>query len=459
MIYKLKDLVQYAFKHSPYYADLYANLSEKISKGDFELADLSELPIVNQSDFWRYNSINENKLLTNADIASAGGIVFKSGGTTGNPKFSVYTKEEWETFTAEFAKSIDQIGLSDGDRVANTFYSGSLYASFVFIMKSLEKSKFNLLHFPITGQCSHLETIKIIKEFAINTIVGVPSSILALLECAYDSKNNKNNKNSELSDLPIKKIFFGGESMFADQRERIKSFFPDCYISSIGYASVDGGHLGYVTKDLEYNEHWSFGKSSIMEIIDEETGLPIECANRPGKLVYTNLTRKLMPIIRYPVGDRAIWTEDTNNTRVKSGDRKFKLLGRSEEGARVGPVTVNMDDISEVVKRATEKFVDEFAKLKLPFNVINKQLLLEHSLGKDSLTVRLAVSDLSSLDNNTKKKLEEIFVNVFYAERTMFREEVNNKKIAPINFKIVSLDQLERNERTGKLKYLLDRRE
>ena len=213
MIYDINDLVQFAAKNSKYYQKIYTGIIDKIKSGNLKLSDL---PIVDQSEFWKFNSIAENKMLT-SDISSSGGIVFKSGGTTGNPKFSVYSKEEWEIFTSEFARGIDHIGLSDGDRVANIFYSGSLYASFVFIMKSLEKCKFNILHFPITGQCSTSEIVKILKEFRINVIVGVPTSILSLLEFA--------NTNNEIDSLFITKIFFGGESMFIDQRERIKSFF------------------------------------------------------------------------------------------------------------------------------------------------------------------------------------------------------------------------------------------
>ncbi|MBF0300197.1 MAG: phenylacetate--CoA ligase family protein [Oligoflexia bacterium] len=435
MVYDFLELVQFASKHSKYYHDIYneKKILDKIESGNFLISDL---PIVKQADFWKYNSIKDNNLLT-ADIAASGGIVFKSGGTTGNPKFSVYTKDEWETFTAEFSKGIDQIGLDDGDRVANIFYSGSLYASFVFIMKSLEKSKINILHFPITGQCSAHDTIKIIKEFSINVIVGVPTTILTLLEFA--------NEINEIRNMPITKIFFGGESMFLDQRERIKSFFPKIYISSIGYASVDGGHLGFVAKNMAYNEHFCFNESSIMEIIDEESGMPIETTGKSGKLVYSNLTRKLMPIIRYPVGDNAVWI---------SVNKKFKLLGRSEEGARVGPVTVNIDDINNVIKTVSSNY----SNTNYNINIINKQLLLEHISGKDLLTVRLAVSDLSSINLKEINAIEQIFTEVFYKERPMFKEEVAKGTIMNITFKIVSFDQIEKNERTGKLKIILDRR-
>ena len=53
-----------------------------------------------------------------------------------------------------------------------------------------------------------------------------------------------------------------------------------------------------------------------------------------------------MPIIRYPVGDNAVWIEP---------GRKLRIIGRAEEGARVGPVTVYYDDMRLVLEKAFQK--------------------------------------------------------------------------------------------------------
>lgn len=49
-------------------------------------------------------------------------------------------------------------------------------------------------------------------------------------------------------------------------------------------------------------------------------------------------------MIRYPVGDLAEW--------VDVEDGIFRLLGRSDEGARVGPVTLHLDQLRAAVDRA-----------------------------------------------------------------------------------------------------------
>ena len=52
-----------------------------------------------------------------------------------------------------------------------------------------------------------------------------------------------------------------------------------------------------------------FSEATVVEILDEETLEPVSKVWQEGLVVLTNLTRKLMPLLRYPVGDRGMWTE------------------------------------------------------------------------------------------------------------------------------------------------------
>lgn len=453
MVYELKHLVNFAYQNSPYYKKLYS-----LAKVDLENIQLERLPIVEQTDFWASNSFQENKLLT-ASISKNlksesgnilnNGVIFKSGGTTGTPKFSVYSKEEWETFTREFGWGMSRMGLQEGDLIGNLFYAGNLYASFVFIMKSLEYAEVPTIQFPIAGQCPSSEGVKFILDFGINTLVGIPSSIINIIEEAHRQGKS----------LPIKKIFFGGESMYLDQRARIESLYPHIYISSIGYASVDGGHLGYVTPECKYNEHFLFSNSSIMEIIDEESGEVITESGREGKLVYTNLTRKLMPIIRYPVGDRGEWTfYDSYNPHLC----RYKLLGRSEEGARVGPVTICRDDLDSVFSSPIIiNYPNRGTTLTLRLDIIQKQMLLEHTNHKDVLSIKLAVANYSDLKLENNLALDyfnEYLQKKLYAERPLLKNEIDRGNIWPVVIKLCAYNDLEKNPRTGKIKLVIDRR-
>ncbi len=398
------ELILLASSQSPYYKELYS----KLSKDDLTL---EKLPVVNQEDFWKFNDFKDNKLLTGP---IEDGVVFKSGGTTGKPKFSVYTKEEWQLFTTLFGEGMDKRCLKEGDRVGNLFYSGDLYASFLFITKSLENAKTKITQFPMTGGMKLEDMIKTVEEYGINVLAGVPTSFIAMADLLI--KKGKT--------LGLDRVLYGGESLFPEQEKILKTVFPKAEFMSVGYASVDGGHLGYIDEDCGPSEHNVF-PGTIMEILDDYDK-PITKMGEVGKLTFTNLCRTLMPIIRYPVGDMGCW--------VSTG--KFKLLGRSDEGARIGPVTVSRDDLVEV-----------FRSFNLFEKISNFQMLILNSEGKDKLIVHYTSgSELSNLREN------------FYQERPMYLEAVNKNHIRDVDFIKVEESELIHNERTGKLKLVIDQR-
>lgn len=404
MLISEKDLILLAKEKSPFYKELYSS----ISSDQFRLENL---PVINQEKFWQANEFKNNQLLTGP---IEDGVVFKSGGTTGKPKFSVYTKEEWQLFTRLFGEGMDHCCLKKGDRVGNLFYSGDLYASFLFITKSLENAETQVTQFPMTGGMKLEDMIKAIEEYGINVLAGVPTSFIAMAEIL-----NRKGKT-----LDLDRVLYGGESLFPEQEKILKMVFPKADFMSVGYASVDGGHLGFIDSSCSRGEHKVF-PGTVMEILDDFEK-PITKIGEVGKLTYTNLCRTLMPIIRYPVGDMGCW--------VSKG--KFKLLGRSDEGARIGPVTVSRDDMVEV-----------FRAYNLFEKVSNFQMLITSSEGKDKLIVRYTSSEeLAGIRDK------------FYQERPMYLEAVDQNHIRDVDFIKVDEKELEHNERTGKLKLVIDLR-
>lgn len=413
-LYSLPELVDIARTKSPFYKELYKNV------GSF--SDISQLPVLDSAAFWKANTITNNQVLTGSQ---ANGIVFKSGGTTGNPKFSFFTLDEWELFTEAFGEGMRRGGLKPGEKIANMFYAGDLYASFMFISKSIEKSNSNVVHFPLSGGADFNHIVDTINSFEITTWAGVPTSMMKLSEYAQSNKLRA-----------PEKILFGGESMYEDQIEFIKCVFPKVHVQSIGYASVDGGLLGYLDETCRIQEHRVFSEHTIMEILDEDTLEVITEPNRPGKMFLTNLTRSLMPIIRYPVGDRTMWVDNATVT----SQRKFKILGRSEEGARVGPATVYYEDMNQLLNT----FHDII-------HIKGFQLRLVHFENRDQLVIRIAARSSSTQVQNQIKKY-------IYQERELIKKLVADKLIHPVAIEFVPMSELDINVRTGKMKRIIDAR-
>jgi phenylacetate-CoA ligase len=261
-------------------------------------------------------------------------------------------------------------------------------------------------------------------------LCGVPSQILKLLEYFHQHRD-------EYKKIKIEKVLFGGEALYPDQYEAYHQIIPTLKISSIGIASVDGGLIGYTSKDCEVGEQRVFSEATVIEIVDVDTGEIITEKYKTGKILLTNLTRKLMPIIRYPAGDLAMWVEDET---VK--DRKFKLMGRSDEAARLGTISVYFEDTRKLV---TETLSDVTG--------IQFQMKLEHFDHKDSLTLVIAGHNLKEESGVIEKIL-----NAFIKDKKVYSEVLNKGLIHPLKIKIVKMEELESNVRTGKLKRVIDTR-
>ena len=365
---------------------------------------------------------------------SPDGIVYKSGGSTGAPKYSYFTSLEWQSFTEAFGWGISQGIIDNGDRLANLFYVGDLYASFIFITDSLmwiSPTNKKITQFPVAGATDSKAILKTLEEFNINVLVGVPSAILTLLEM-YDHQKENYPK------IKIDKILFGGESLYPDQLDAYRKILPKVTIASVGYASVDAGLLGYSSRDCLIGEHRPFDRASIIEIIDPETNEVIEEANRVGKVLVTNLTRKLMPIIRYPAGDMAMWVEPADTPY-----RKFKLMGRSDEAARVGTISVYFED----TRRLVMKTLPEISGLQF-------QMIISHYSGLDQLTLKIAGHNLMG-----DIRIAERVIDAFKKDKPVYQEVLHKKLIHPLKIEIVDMKEMESNSRTGKLKRVIDRRQ
>jgi len=223
--------------------------------------------------------------------------------------------------------------------------------------------------------------------------------------------------------------------LYDDQIRLLKTAFPGVVANSIGYASVDGGHLGYFDCNRCSNfEHMPFKNSSIVEIIDPETSEPITELGKPGLLIYTNLTRKLMPIIRYPVGDMACWVDR---------DGRFKLKGRSDIGARIGPVTLGRDDVVAVIKASG-----------LEANISTFQMIIDHIDGLDRLTLRVVYRGKAPAAS-----VERTILDSLYTERSMLNTSVQQRVMAPVRIDLIGHEDLIINDRTGKMRIVIDRRD
>ena len=301
----LQDLVDHVRRHSPFYAEAYKDVPETVSH-------LTQLPIVDQAAFWAANTWPDNRLLT-GPLTDAG--VYKTGGTTGSPKFSPWTRSEHADAVTSFGAGMVQAGLKPGHRVANLFCAGELYSGMLFIEHGLHAAPVENVRLPVGCAAPNESIAELIGSFGVQVLAGEPMKLAAVAETLVQRGTTADT---------VELLLFGGDLMFDDLRPILGRAFPRAAVSSIGYASVDAGLVAAPVPGPDVRVHTEFPDRTLVEIIDDETGEPVTAVGVPGRVVVTNLFRTLMPIIRYPAGDRAEW--------VDLERRRFRLVGRSAAG-------------------------------------------------------------------------------------------------------------------------------
>ncbi|MER8101889.1 phenylacetate--CoA ligase family protein [Kitasatospora sp. NPDC094016] len=411
----LAELIAFARANSPFYAELYRDLPPAAER-------LDQLPVIDQAAFWAANTWPDNRVLT-GPLSDAG--IYKTGGTTGVPKFSPWTRTEHADSVTAFGAGLVRAGLRPGHRVANLFTAGELYGGFLYIEGALHHAPVDNVRLGVGGAAPDPYIADLITGFGVHVLAGEPMKLSAVAECLV--------QRGETAD-GVELLLFGGDLLFADLRPILSRAFPHAAVASVGYASNDAGLVGSPVPGDDVRVHEAFAHRTVVELVDDVTGRTITTPRTPGRVVVTNLFRTLMPILRYPTGDRAEWTD--------ARCRRFRLLGRSTEGARVGTVAMPTEEIRAVLLAADPER-----------RITGMQLVQRRWAGRDGLILRLGYTG-----QRPAPELADRLVEAVYTARPLYPDEVALGSIHDLAVEWVPRSELVTNPRTGKLQQVLDER-
>jgi phenylacetate-coenzyme A ligase PaaK-like adenylate-forming protein len=414
----LRELIDLARRCSPFYADLYHDLPQGVDA-------LADLPVIDQADFWTANRWPDNRLLT-GPLLDAG--VYTSGGTTGAPKVSPWSRTEHFDSTSAFGAGLVRAGLKPGHRVANLFFAGHLYGGFLYIEASLHNAPVDNVRLPVAGHVPDDEVAELIDSFGVHVLAGTPMKLAGVAEAVLAAGSQAES---------VELLLFAGDLLFDDVRPLLHKAFPHATIASLGYATVDAGLVGWPVPGDDVRVHEAVPDRTVVELLDEATEEPITVPGVRGRVVVTNLFRTLMPIIRYPVGDLAEWVDDEC--------RAFRLVGRTHEGARVANVAMAYVDVHAALLAADRDRL-----------ISGMQMVERRWDGKDGLLLRVATLD--ELPAGRAAELAGRLVEAAYRARPLYPHTVADGHIHPLQVEWVRPGGLVTHARTGKLVQVVDER-
>ncbi|WP_399919901.1 phenylacetate--CoA ligase family protein [Streptomyces kanamyceticus] len=409
------ELAAFARRNSVYYRRLY-------EQAPIHPAYLHELPVVDPEDFWAAHQRGNNELLTGPH---RDGMVFRSGGTTGLPKTTPHTREELRATIACTAASLIIAGLRAGDRVANLLSAGSMYLSFLHVTYSLRETPVPLVELPIASHTDLDSIARILQEQAPTVICATPSFLIRLATHL---------RTLDVTLPGLRLLLYAGEALYPDQRAPLTETFPHAQPRPFAYVNAEAGVLATpVPGQDDARLYQANTPYTILEITDPDTSLPITEPGRTGLVVATNLLRRLMPVIRYPVGDLAQWTDPHRG--------RLRLLGRSSGHARIGTAKISLTALHAHLAEITGGQEPPAA-----------QIILRHRDAKDELLVRVAarVPDPAACALALHEHLQSSHVP--------YRDHIGTGLIHPIAVEWTTPDQLRLHPRTSRIIPVIDER-
>ena len=382
---------------------------------------LSDFPILLSNDL-RENlpPINNNLLTKNTNAYN----VFQSGGTTGKPKTSLFTHAELEKINYANARGFYAVGLKPADSAINLWAVGSLYMTFVHIHRMLQN--YGCVSFPFSNNSPDHFVLSIARNFKANCITGVGSSIMGLLKSIPESERNNYHFN---------KFYYGGEHIYPADRQFLKNAFGIEQVFAPGYGTVDSWYLGYQCDQCPEAVLHSHDDQVFLEVLDPDTSKPVTKGEK-GILHATVFDRELTPIIRYKVGD--VVEELTDPCSCGRSTPLFKLYGRGDDKLRIGYEFIDYDLIQDIISK---------------YKGLSGAIRIEktrNSQDQDLLTIKIEA------DNVDELQVADKIINHLIQLKPTLKKLINDKTAARPQVKLVKINGLPLNPKTGKLIRVVD---
>lgn len=321
---RLVKMVKHVYEDSTYYRkrmDEYGVKPEDIRSID----DITKLPFTTKQDLRDNYPFNLFCVPMEKIVR-----LHASSGTTGKPIVAGYTREDLEMWSEVTARSLMAAGVSSKD-IMQVSYG---YGLFTGGLGAHDGGTLIGASIVPTSSGNTEKQITLMHDFGSTVLACTPSYALYLAETIAKS-------GLDINDFKLRVGVFGAEpwtnSMRAEIEEKLHIKAYDIY----GLTEMCGPGVGCECECQNGTHLWE--DHFYPEIIDPVTLQPVAPGEK-GELVFTNLTKWGMPMIRYRTRDLTslIYEKcECGRTAV----RMNKILGRSDDmliirGVNVFPSTV-----------------------------------------------------------------------------------------------------------------------
>ncbi|MDD2568951.1 MAG: AMP-binding protein [Clostridia bacterium] len=269
---------------SPFYKKLYTDIDLTACNG---FTNIEKLPLINEHDLRKF----DKQMLCVGQDEIHRIVTLASSGTTGEAK-RVYFTESDQELTVDFFANGMQTFTKYGDKVLILLPSATPGCVGDLLATALRRFGACPLPYGIVDGCEKLLSFMSAEQPQV--VVANPVQML-LLAYYYKSKLEKS-----AVKINLNAILLSTDYVAASLVKKLESIF-NCLVYE-HYGMTEMGLGGGVS--CKAGEGYHLREADMLfEVVNPQTGKNVSVGEY-GEIVFTTLTRKAMPFIRYATGDR-----------------------------------------------------------------------------------------------------------------------------------------------------------
>ncbi|ACX51338.1 Phenylacetate--CoA ligase [Ammonifex degensii KC4] len=410
---RLKSTVRHAYENVPFYR-------RKFQEAGIKPEDIRSLEDIRHLPFTTKEDLRENYPFGLFAVPLKEIVrIHASSGTTGKPTVVGYTREDIEVWSEVMARTLGMANASSED-VVQIAYGYGLFTGGLGVHYGAEKIGCTVI--PTSGGNTKRQ-IMLMRDFGTTILCCTPSYACYLAEVMAELGVSPR-------ELKLRAGLFGAEPWSEGMRREIESNLGIEALDIYGLSEIIGPGVAAECLCKEGLHIWE--DHFLPEVIDPATGEPLP-PGEEGELVFTTLTKRGFPVIRYRTRDISFLLPEPcacGRTHIRMG----RVKGRTDDMLIIRGVNVFPSQIEEVL-------------LSLGYTEPHYLLVVDRERRLDVLEVWVEVSE--DIFRDEVRGLEELEEKI--------RREIEAVLGIAVKVRLVEPKTIQRSE--GKAKRIVDRRD
>jgi phenylacetate-CoA ligase len=325
---RLQDTIRWAIEHVPFHRDRLGGATVRT------LADLASLPFVRKTDLREQYPFGL-LAVPRRQVAR----IHASSGTKGKPTVAAYSAGDLDLWREVMARALTAAGTRRGDLLHIAFGYG-LFTGGLGFHDGAERVGMTVV--PVSSGNTARHHL-LLQDFKPDVIAATPSFALHLAETLAEQGGTPR-------DLGLRVGIFGAEPWTDGIRIAIERAFGLSAFDIYGLSEIIGPG---VAGECEARDGLHIADDHFLpEIIDPASGTVLP-PGLEGELVFTTVTKRAMPLVRYRTGD--ITTLTVQPCRCgRTSARMARVKGRSDDMLIVKGVNLYPSEVERTLLAVEE---------------------------------------------------------------------------------------------------------